>query len=70
MTKKEIMNSVSRSFHKVGFKFQKHSPEILVGVGVVGVVASAVLACRATTKVSAIMEKAKKMGLKIDVIQP
>lgn len=59
MTKNELMNKASRSLHKVGFKFQKHSPEILIGVGIVGVITSAVLACRATTKVSAIMEKAK-----------
>jgi hypothetical protein len=59
MNKNEIMNKMSRSFHKVGFTIKKHSPEILVGVGVVGVVTSAVLACKATTKVSAIMDKAK-----------
>lgn len=59
MTKNELMNKASRSLHKVGFKFQKHSPEILIGIGIVGVVTSAVLACRATTKVSTIMEKAK-----------
>lgn len=59
MNKTEMMNKVSRSFHKVGFTLQKHSPAILVGVGVVGVVTSTVLACKATTKVSAVLEKAK-----------
>ena len=29
---------------------EKHSPEILAGVGVVGVVASTVMACKATMK--------------------
>lgn len=60
MSKTEIMNKMSRSFHKVGFTLKKHSPEILIGVGIVGVVTSTVLACKATTKVSAVMEKAKK----------
>ena len=31
---------------------QKHSPEILAGVGVVGVVASTVMACKATMKLN------------------
>jgi len=47
-------------FNKIGFALMKRSPEILIAVGVVGVVGSAVLACRATTKISVILEKAKK----------
>lgn len=50
MKVKEIMNSVSRSAHKVGFKLKKASPEILVVAGIAGVVASTVMACKATTK--------------------
>lgn len=50
MKVKEIMNSASRSAHKVGFKLKKASPEILVVVGIAGVVASTVMACKATTK--------------------
>ena len=60
MTKVELMNSVTRTIHKVGFKFKKHSPEILVVAGVVGGVASAVMACKATTKVSAILDDTKQ----------
>lgn len=59
MKKNEIMANVTRTFHKVGFSVKKHSPEILVVGGVVGVVTSAVMACRATTKVSAILEESK-----------
>ena len=55
----EIMNNVTRSLHKVGFKIRKHSPEILIVVGVVGTVTSAVMACKATTKVNDILEDAK-----------
>lgn len=59
MTKAQLVNKVSRSFHKVGFKFKKHSPEILIVTGVVGVVASAVLACKATLKVNNVTEETK-----------
>ena len=44
MTKTQIINSVTRGLHKVGFQLKKHSPEILVVAGVVGTVASAVMA--------------------------
>ena len=59
MTKVELMNSVSRTFHKVGFTLKKHSPEILLATGVAGTVVSAVMACKATTKVGAIIEENK-----------
>ncbi len=57
MRKFEIVNAASRTIHKAGFKFKKHSPEILVVGGVVGVVTSAVMACKATTKASVIIEE-------------
>lgn len=60
MKKAELMNNLTRSFHKVGFALKKHSPEILVVAGVVGTVTSAVLACKATTKLSGILDKAKE----------
>lgn len=55
----ELISKVSRSFHKVGFKFKKHSPEILAVTGVIGVVTSAVMACKATTKVNDIVDETK-----------
>lgn len=60
MKKTELMTTVSSSFNKMGFKLKKHSPEILVVAGVIGTVASAVMACKATTKVSGILEKTKE----------
>lgn len=59
MNKNELITSVSRAVHKAGFTLKKHSPEILVTVGVVGTVVSAVMACRATTKVSEIVDNHK-----------
>ena len=56
----DILAVATRTAHKVGFKVKKHSPEILVVTGVIGVVASTVMACKATTKASAIVEDHKK----------
>lgn len=60
MKKTEIMTTVSSSFNKMRFKLKKYSPEILVVAGVVGTVVSAVMACKATTKVSDILENSKE----------
>ena len=54
-----ITNTVSKTLHKTGFKLKKYSPEILAVSGVIGIVTSAVMACKATTKVSAILEESK-----------
>lgn len=60
MKKLEIMNSFNRTFHRAGLKLKKHSPEILVGVGIVGTVASAVMACKATTRIDEVLEETKE----------
>lgn len=57
MKKTKISNNITRSLHKVGFKIKKHSPEILAVVGVVGVGATVVTACVATTKLSDILDE-------------
>ena len=59
--KKELVKTVSSSFNKMGFQLKKHSPEILVVAGVVGTVVSTVMACKATTKVSEILENSKNV---------
>lgn len=60
MKKNELVTKVSGSVHKIGFELKKHSPEIFIAVGVVGTVTSAVMACRATTKLSDILEESKE----------
>lgn len=55
--KKNILNNVSRTLSKVKFDVKKHSPEILIITGVVGVVTSAVIACKATTKIGKVAEE-------------
>lgn len=58
MKKNEIMKSVSGTVHKVGFQLQRKSPELLVGLGIIGAITSAVVACKATTKAGKIIEEA------------
>lgn len=60
MKKIGILNNVSKVVNKAGFKIKKHSPEIFIVAGVTGVVTSAVMACRATTKLSGILEESKE----------
>lgn len=43
-----------------GFTLKKHSPEILMAAGIVGAVVSAVMACKATTKLDSILGEAKE----------
>lgn len=61
----KLPTSATRAFYKAGLQIKKHSPEILVVAGVVGTVASTVLACKATTKVNFVLEETKT---KVDVI--
>ena len=57
--KTEIMKSVNSVASKAVMKLKKHSPEILVVAGIAGTVVSAVLACKATTKVAEILDETK-----------
>ena len=59
MSKLAIFNNVTRTVHKIGFQLKKHSPEILAVAGTVGVVASTVMACKATTKLHDVLEDSK-----------
>lgn len=58
--KNNLSLKASRLFNTAGLKIKKHSPEILMVAGIVGTVASTVLACKATTKVSTILEETKQ----------
>ena len=54
-----IKNNISKTFNKAMFLTKKHSPEILMITGVVGIITSGVMACKATLKVNDILEEAK-----------
>lgn len=54
-----VKELIVKGFNKVVFETKKHSPEIFMGVGCVGMVGTVVLACRATTKIGAVKEQLK-----------
>ena len=60
-----MKEKLMKTYKKVELKAIKHSPEILAGVGVVGVVGSLVMACKATTKLSDVLEDSKEQLDKI-----
>ncbi len=60
MKKIDILEKMNKTFNKVSFSTKKHSPEILIVVGVLGTVTAAVMACKATTKINDILEETKK----------
>lgn len=60
MNKTEIISNLTRTFNRTGLKIKKHSPEILLAAGTVGVVVSGVMACKATLKVNEIIDDAKQ----------
>lgn len=60
MNKLTIINKMPSIVHKSMFQLKKHSPEILIVGGVIGTVTSAVMACKATTKLSDILEESKE----------
>lgn len=53
------VNAITKSFAKAKFNIKKHSPEMLVIGGILGGVASAVLACKATTKAQYILAESQ-----------
>lgn len=65
MKANEIMSKASGALNKIGFGLKKRSPEILLAVGVVGTVVSAVMACKATTKINTILDETKEQLDKI-----
>ena len=59
-------NNLTRGLSRLGLKLKKHSPEILMVTGTIGVVTSAVMACKATLKVNDILEETKQDVNKIN----
>ena len=56
----DIMQTAKTMFHRSVFTLKKNSPEILVVTGIVGGVTSAIMACKATTKVEHILEETRE----------
>lgn len=58
--KTEMMNKITRKLGKVSLGLKKSSPEILIVIGTVSVIAGAVMACKATLKVEKVIDDAKE----------
>ena len=58
--KQEIINKATRLLSSTQYQVKKHSPEILMVAGIAGTIVGTVLACKATTKVSEIIEEKNK----------
>ena len=54
---KFVPEAISRTVARNSLLLQRSSPQVLFGVGVVGMVGSTVLACRATLKMTDVLEK-------------
>lgn len=52
-----------------GLLLQKHSPEILVGIGIVGLISSTVMACKATRRIDTILNEADYNLEKIEEVK-
>jgi hypothetical protein len=59
MNFENIKNTITGVIGRSGLVLRKHSPEILMVSGVVGVVVTTVMACKATLKVETIIEESK-----------
>lgn len=54
------MNKISKIIRSVRTSMQKHSPEILTGVGIAGMITTTILAVRATPKALVLIEEKKR----------
>lgn len=57
---KYIPDSVTRTVARQALKAQKHSPQILFGAGIVGIVSTVVMASRATLRLEGVLEDMEK----------
>lgn len=68
MNIKGMLTNVSKVTGRTGLKVKKYSPEILVGLGIVGMVGTTVLACKSTIKAVDILEETKETLSKIESV--
>lgn len=64
--KNDILANTTKKAKLVKFKTQEKSPEILLFLGIAGIVTSTIMACKASTKVEAVLDEADAMKAKVD----
>lgn len=60
MKNNKLLNKLGAPVNKAVFACKKHSPEILIVAGCIGVVTSTIMACKATTKLSTLVDETKE----------
>lgn len=65
---KSVGTAVGATMSKAQFQFKKYQPEIMVGAGIIGGVAAAIMACRATIKANEILAESKDQIDKINMV--
>jgi len=68
MNLQSMKDDLSRGFGRGGLYLQKHSPEILLGAGLVGVVATVVMASKATLKANDIVEETNRQLTEVKLV--
>src|SRR5574344_2037353 len=61
-----IKNAITRTVGMTGLRIRKASPEILIAIGVGGIIVAAVGACKATLKLEAVVDETGDMIEKIE----
>lgn len=62
---KKVVGPVQKATFKSALKVKKYSPEILLGVGIIGGIGATVLACRATLKAEEVLDTHKSKMEKV-----
>lgn len=62
-------SKLSKALKSVSVAMKKHSPEILTGIGIAGMITTAVMAVRATPKALVLIEE-KKEELEVETLKP
>ena len=61
-----VKNAITRTVGMTGLRIRKASPEILIAIGVGGIIVAAVGACKATLKLEAVVDETGDMIEKIE----
>lgn len=64
----KIFEGAKGALNKLGFTVKKHSPAILMTVGIGGVIGGAVMACISTTKVSRVLAAREEQLSSVDMV--
>ena len=68
MANLKSFTKLSRLVNRTGLRLKKHSPELLIIGGIIGVVSSTVMACKATRKLDGVLDEHKHEIAEINIV--